>query len=525
MAQAQPLCAMAAERQRIIERLPGRLRDLIEAEGEEDRSAHCFKTMLALMDHHLGDHDVRLVAAGAPFARKFTERGDIDAEIARVRSKHESQKTARSNGTASPSSPVSSPSGARRTQADTLIEIASDEGVQLYHAPDDTAFADVEVDGHRETWPVRSAGFARWLRRAFFARTERGPNSTAMATAIGMIEARAHYEGPERPVHLRVATERDRIYLDLCDPNWRAIEIDADGWRIEDAPPVRFRRAKGMLPLPAPVRGGSIEELREHLHVSCSHFVLVVSWLLAALRGRGPYPTLSLNGEQGTGKTMTADMLRQLVDPSAASLRVLPRDVRNLYVSAINGYVMGFDNLSSIPAEISDALCRLSTGGGFSVRALYTDSDEVLFDGQRPIVMTSITDVADRADLADRLVLVRLDALPEHERKPEDELRRAFEAARPRILGALLDVVSHGLKMLPDVQLDCSPRMADYAKWLRACETAVWKPGTHMAAYNANRHEAVEIVLDADPVAIAVRTLMADRTMYVATATGAAGCP
>ena len=165
-------------------------------------------------------------------------------------------------------------------QADTLIEIASDEGVQLYHAPDDTAFADVEVDGHRETWPVRSAGFARWLRRAFFARTERGPNSTAMATAIGMIEARAHYERPERPVHLRVATEGDRIYLDLCDPNWRAVEIDADGWRIEDAPPVRFRRAKGMLPLPAPVPGGSIEELREHLHVSCSHLVLVVSWRL-----------------------------------------------------------------------------------------------------------------------------------------------------------------------------------------------------------------------------------------------------
>jgi hypothetical protein len=73
MAQAQPRCAMAAERQRIVESLPGRLRDLIEAEGEEDRSAHCFKTMLALMDHHLSDRDVRLVALGAPFARKFTE--------------------------------------------------------------------------------------------------------------------------------------------------------------------------------------------------------------------------------------------------------------------------------------------------------------------------------------------------------------------------------------------------------------------------------------------------------------------
>ena len=74
----------------------------------------------------------------------------------------------------------------------------------------------------------------------------------------------------------------DRLYLDLGDATWRAVEIDATGWRVIDNPPVRFRRAAGMQPLPVPVAGGSIEVLRSFLNVqSDNDFVLVVAWALA----------------------------------------------------------------------------------------------------------------------------------------------------------------------------------------------------------------------------------------------------
>src|SRR5262249_3678850 len=153
------------------------------------------------------------------------------------------------------------------------------------------------------------------------------------------------------------------------------------------------------------------------------------------------------------------------------------RDVGDLYVMAINGHVLVFDNLSGISPDISDALCRLSTGGGFSKRGLYTDSEEVLFDGQRPIALTSITDVASRSDLVDRLLMVVLGIIPDDKRRPEIELRHAFERARPRILGALLDVIAHGLMHLPHIRLNRYPRMADYAVWIRACEGAIWETG------------------------------------------------
>ncbi len=244
-----------------------------------------------------------------------------------------------------------------------------------------------------------------------------------------------------------------------------------------------------------------------------------MSWLLSSLRGRGPYPILALTGEQGTGKSFTAYELRSLIDPHTASLRSLPRETRDLYVVAMNGHVLVFDNLSSISAEISDCLCRLSTGGGFSTRALYTDNDEVIFDGQRPIALTSITDVANRSDLADRLVIVRLEVILDEKRRPEEELRAAFEVARPRILGALLDAISHGLMQLPHTRLNRLPRMADYAVWVRACETAIWSAGMHMAAYEENRADAVDIVLDADPVAMALRRHLEERTEISTTAT------
>src|SRR5262249_15311604 len=207
-----------------------------------------------------------------------------------------------------------------------------------------------------------------------------------------------------------------------------------DGWRIVSDPPVRFRRAPGMLALPTPLLGGKIKELRKHVNLGDDAFELAVGWLLQVLRGRGPYPILALNGEQGAGKTTAADMLRRLVDPHVAPLRALPRDVRDLAIAANNSHVLCFDNLSGIPADVADAMCRLSTGGGFATRALYSDDEERIFDGQRPVVMTSIVDVATRADLADRTLIALLEAIAAKERKTEREVREAFEKAAPHIL-------------------------------------------------------------------------------------------
>lgn len=404
------------------------------------------------------------------------------------------------------------------SQAQLLIDLAGTAA--LFHAPDKTCFADLAVAGHRETWLIRGRGFRQWLSRGFYDKTGGAPGSEALQGALNVIEAKALFEGPERKTHVRVAGHGGRCYLDLGDTTWQAVEIDATGWRVIADPPVRFRRSSGMRPLPVPERGGSVEALRSFLNVrSDADFVLAVAWLLACLRDHGPYPVIVLAGEQGSAKSTFTAMLRALIDPNTAALRALPREDRDLFIAATNGHVLAFDNVSGLPGFVSDTLCRLATGAGFAVRQLYSDQDEMLFEAARPVVLNGIEDIVNRADLASRALFLTLEPIPEERRRPETELWRAFDAAKPRLLGALLDAVAMGLKRLPDTRLARLPRMADFALWATACEGALWPAGTFVGAYDDNRADAVDTVIDSDPVAAIVRAFMAGRADWSGTAT------
>ena len=390
---------------------------------------------------------------------------------------------------------------------------------ELFHTAGGVAYADFIAGGHRESWPIRSKQFRIWLRRCYYQATGAAASSAAIATALDLLEARAQFDAPERVVSIRVAEHADCVYLDLAGEHWRAVEIGADGWRVLERPPVRFRRAPGMLPLPVPERGGSIEALRSFLNLSSQNdFILVVAWLLAALRPAGPYPLLTITGEQGSAKTFLSKLLRTLVDPNVAALRALPREERELMIAANNGHVLAFDNLSGLSPWLSDALCRLASGGSFAVRRLYTNDEEVLFKAARPTLLNGIEDVIGRSDLADRAIFMTLGPIAEEQRRSETELWREFELARPWFLGALLDATVDGLRTVASTQLTRLPRMADFALWATACERNLWPAGTFTRAYTANRETAVEGMVDSNPIAGCVRDFMIERSSWTGSA-------
>src|SRR5260370_12476261 len=156
---------------------------------------------------------------------------------------------------------------------------------EVFHPPTGAAFADIITEGHRETWPIRSKRFRTWVRRCYYQATGAAAGAAAIRSALDLLDARAQFDASERALSIRVAEHAGRLYLDLADEHWRAVDIGADGWRVLGCPPIRFRRPPGMLPLPVPERGGSIEALRSFLHLSNQNdFVLVVACRLAALR-------------------------------------------------------------------------------------------------------------------------------------------------------------------------------------------------------------------------------------------------
>jgi hypothetical protein len=386
---------------------------------------------------------------------------------------------------------------------------------EVFHTAGGVAYADLVTDGHRETWPIRSQRFRNWVRRCYYRATGSAAGTAVIRSTLDLLEARAQFDAPERAANIRVAVHAGRMYVDCADEHWRAVAIDRDGWKVVGCPPVRFRRSPGMLPLALPERDGSIEILQPFLNLSNQNdFVLLVAWLLAALRPSGPYPVLAISGEQGSAKTVLSKLLRALVDPNMAPVRALPE----LMIAANHGHVLAFDNLSALPPWLSDALCRLASGGSFALRRLYTDDEEVLFKAARPIVLNGIEDVISRADLADRAIFLTLAPIEEKQRRSETELWREFERARPAILSALLDAVAHGLRALESVKPDRLPRMADFALWATACEPALWPAGTFNRAYAANRKAAIENIIDADPITAFVRELMNERSSWTGNA-------
>ncbi|HEY2476629.1 MAG TPA: hypothetical protein VGI19_17745 [Candidatus Cybelea sp.] len=169
------------------------------------------------------------------------------------------------------------------------------------------------------------------------------------------------------------------------------------------------------------------------------------------------------------------------------------------------------DNLSSLSPQMSDALCRLSTGGGFSTRVLYTDEDETIFEGQRPVIITSIVEIAARPDLLDRCFVVELHAIPDTERRTERELWADFEEALPSLFGALLDAASTGLRNLSAVERLAipKPRMADAYNWTLACAEALGLTQDDVSkAWLRNVEEANASAIESSPIVRPLFTLV-----------------
>ncbi len=406
------------------------------------------------------------------------------------------------------------------TQSAQLVWLAEDRRVDLFNYGD-RAYASFPSSGHTETALLKGLGFRGWLLHEYFKEQNRVPGNQALQDALNQLEARARFEGPTQPVGLRVAAHDGALWLDLANKDWEVVKITAAGWEIVRDPPVRFRRTKGMLALPHPVAGGSIEELRPHLNIAGeADFILIVGWLTGALRSSGPYAVLGFNVEQGSAKSFMTGLLRSVIDPNLAPHRSLPGSTQDLIIAASNAWLLAFDNLSFIPKPMSDALCRLATGAGFSTRQLYTDSEEVIVFASNSILLNGIGEIATAPDLLDRSVLVSLPPIPSDRRRPEHQLLAEFEVVRPRVLGALLTAVSSGLKNLPHTQVPELPRMADFALWVTACEEGLsWAPGTFLETYRQSLKEARVIALEANPIGHLVLGIVEEYGEWSGTAT------
>lgn len=507
-AKCAPESTPAVERVRIA--TAAMLRCRVHAD-ENDGSKRLFVYACRAVEFDLTDADairaIRAAGQAASFPREWTDGEIVERVRAAERKTQRGKKLGGSKGQGGKRDRERSSS-----HADVLVDLVS--RVELWHTPgnDGVAYASVPVGERIDHVPTRSKAFRRWLSHKFYSQFSKSAPAQSLQDAVCTIEGRAMFEGATHQAFVRLAECDGAIWLDLANDEGQTVRIDRNGWVVENSKstPVRFIRRRGTLALPVPVRCDEITLLRRFVNLADdSQWALLTTWLIAALRPRGPYPVLVLNGEQGSAKSTLCRVVRRLVDPNTAPLRRPPREDRDLMIAASNSWIVCFDNMSGIALGLSDSLCALATGGGFSTRELYSDDDERIFDAMRPVMVNGIEDLATRGDLADRSVVLALRPIDDAARQREDEFWREFDEVRSAVLGGLLHALSEALRRLPELEFSRLPRMADYAAIAIAAEPALGlPPGAFMEAYTDNRHSATASTIEGSPVGAAIVGLM-----------------
>ncbi|MFJ1786738.1 ATP-binding protein [Streptomyces anulatus] len=408
--------------------------------------------------------------------------------------------------------------GGKKPSAATRLVGLARERYTFVMSTDARPYA-VAIDGPNLALPLRGKTGVRQRLARLYADTFDGDvaSQSALADAMTVLEGIAEDNDPV-PVHLRVGSTSDgRIVVDLGTADGRAVVVSAGRWEVVDRAPVLFRRSGAMAPMPVPVRTpDGLARFHSMLNMDESAFRQMAAWMAAAWLPDIPHPILTCKGEQGTGKSMTAQMAINLIDPSPAARRSQPRDEKAWSRQAFTSWALCLDNISTIPRWLSDTLCKAVTGDGVVDRALFTDDDVVVLSYRRVLAMTTIDAGALAGDLAERVLMVELQLIDGNRRRSEEELDAAFAEARPAVLGGLLDLLAGVLEVLPSVRLDSMPRMADFARVLAAVDQVTgWQT---LPDYLAASSNVASDALEGDLFGSAVAALVTQAGAWTGTA-------
>ena len=400
--------------------------------------------------------------------------------------------------------------------AGELISLVMSRGELFFDDYTDKTFVSVLINDIEHTMAIGSKNFIDWLSYSYYqsikGESEFGSSASDMAIkqACSALNGIAKYDGKKQRAYLRTAQHGDGYCIFLANEKMQVVEVLPTGWRVFDKPPVKFWKSASMQALPVPIKGGNVSELWQFINVPVEDRPLVLAWMLETFRSEFKKPVFAITGMQGTAKSSTHDKIRQLTDPNTVNLRAAPKNREDIFVSAGCNWMVSFENISHLKSDMQDALCTLSTGGGFASRTLYTNTEETIITVLRPVIINSIPTVITAQDLTDRVIAIELSPIPY---KEDSELNAAWEEAKPRIFGALLDLFVEALVKLPEVTLKKPPRMADFTKLGEAMMQSYGEDaGFFTDLYANNRAKSIAKAMESSPIAIAICALV-EKTM------------
>lgn len=306
--------------------------------------------------------------------------------------------------------------------------------VRILRDQSDVAYAELK---EREWVRIDTNDFRNACALGMLRANQKMPQEQDVKSAQMIAQAQAAEAAPEH-VALRFARVGGKRYVFLADPDRTIVEIDDAGWRLNSDAPVQFRRGVG-LPMSLPEHG-TLDDLIDFLNVDDDSMVFLLAWMVTAIINPGQQcPIAILDGSAGSAKSSTLATLIEILDPKVGAMAGEPSSEDDLVVSAYQSAVMSFDNVDTL-ARLSDALCRLSTGGGLSKRKLYSDGDVFSVDAMRPLMIAGLDPTFYKQDLIERIIRVTLTKPKAY--MDEDDFRDYKQANIAKWRGALYSLVS-----------------------------------------------------------------------------------
>lgn len=341
------------------------------------------------------------------------------------------------------------------------------------------------------------------------------PVQRILDECINRLVAHAQVWGEPVTTYVRIAPSGDGgIVIDVGDAAATHVLLSGGtAHLVRSGSRALFLRPKSMLPLVLPAETGDLVRLDQYLPPHKPTQLLLLAWITYTIaqpkQDTSKYVFLVLLGGEGSGKTSLCKVLQTLIDPSSAGVRTFPRNVQDLAVAMSSSHLVVFDNMRSISPPMSDQLCVASTGGTFGVRRLYTNHEQALLRLHGAVILNGIHLQIEQPDLAQRCLVVRLSALKDADRVPDDVLRARFERDLPLIMRGLYELVAKILVQLPASEVLHATRMMSFSRWIAAFENVSGMSGGHLqAAYKDLTEEAqLDAVMD-DLVGVAVVALM-----------------
>ncbi len=383
-------------------------------------------------------------------------------------------------------------------------------------------YALISNNSHIETLDLSNTKAKAWIRYAYYKETGENHSDGAYDSAISLIKSEAIMDNTKREtIYNRIAMLDDAIYYDLANSEWQAVKITKDSvdvLSLDENTPVFVRRQhqKPQL-IPDFDNNKALTELIQLLRIQQQDKQIFKVHLITMFLEGVPVPIMPVLGEQGTIKTTLTKTIKQIVDPSGENVSSLPRKIEDLILRFNNRYLMNFDNISGFNQEVSDILCRAITGEGQSKRALYTDSDEVIYTYRRKIVLNGISPTLEYPDLRERTIKYETLPISESDRLTEEEYNKKFRDLLPGVLGQIFNVLSKALSSYPIVKAELKklPRMADFAIFGESISRVLgYTPNSFIDNYKARISYNSLDIIESYPIISLIEDFMKERDHY-----------